>query len=57
MDWAEFPVTLGILNECCVTEVVLVPGLDTESPLCTHPPHRLTDIYCVNVLKSRQADV
>lgn len=49
--------TLGILDDCRVTEVVLVPGLDAESPLCTHPPHRLTDIYCANVLQSGQADV
>lgn len=48
---------LGILDDCRVAEVVLVPCLDAESPLCTHPPHRLTDVYCADVLQPGQADV
>lgn len=54
---AQFAIALGILNDCCVTEVVLVPGLDAESPLCTHPPHCLTHIHGADVLQPGQADV
>lgn len=48
---------LGIFDDCCVAEVILVPGLDAESPLRAHPPHRLADIYRADVLQPGQADV
>lgn len=48
---------LGVLDDCSVAEVVLVPCLDAESPLCTHPSHCLTDIHCANVLQPRQTNV
>lgn len=57
LHWAQFPMALGIFNDCSVAEVILVPGLDAESPLCSHPPHSLANIYCANVLQSGEADV
>lgn len=57
LHWAHFTITLCILNDCCVAEVVLVPSLNAESPLCTHPPHCLFDVHRTNVLQPGQADV
>lgn len=57
LHWAQFTITLRILDDCCVAEVVLVPSLNAESPLRTHPPHCLSDVHCTDVLQPGQADV
>lgn len=54
---AQFTAALRVLDERCVAEVVLVPGLNAESSLRTHPPHRLSDVHCSDVLQPGQADV
>lgn len=54
---AQFTVTLRILDDRCVAEVVLVPSLNAESSLRPHPPHCLSDVHSTDVLKPGQADV
>lgn len=57
LHWAQFTVTLRILDDRCVAEVVLVPSLNAESSLRPHPPHCLSDVHCTDVLEPGQADV
>lgn len=40
----EQALSLGVLQNGIVAEVVLIRGLNAEGPLCSHAPHRLTHI-------------
>lgn len=50
-------VTLAMLEDGSVAEIILFGCLDAEGALCSHAPHRLVHVQSPNVLQLRQTDV
>lgn len=56
IGWKQ-TLSLGVLQDGIVAEVVLVRGLDAEGPLSSHASHRLAHIERSHVLDLGQTDV
>lgn len=53
----EQALSLGMLENCGVAEIVLLRCLDAEGTLRSHPADRLTDVEGPDVLQLGQTDV
>lgn len=51
------PLTLGMLEDGGVAEVILLRGLDAEGALGPHAQHSLVDVQSAHVLQLGQADI